>query len=307
MTDSAIPEVAPAEILDDYRQYLLLERHFSANTAQSYERDLRHLIEFAEGHRGGTPLLELRYEDLETFLAYLADLGLGQNSMARVVSGIKTFYRFLELEELLPENPTHLLETPAHGDHLPEVLSVAEVDAILDAIDLGSGRGVRDRALLELLYSCGLRVSEACRLTFAQLFLDEGYVRVTGKGSKERLVPMSPESVERIEDYLPFRAEIVPKPGHADFLFLSRERSAITRQMVFALLKKLVREAGIDKKISPHTFRHSFATHLLEGGANLQAIRDMLGHADIGTTEIYTHIDRSRLRDEILAHHPRNK
>ena len=307
MSPSLPSASAPEEILEDYRQYLLLERNLSSNTLESYDRDLRHLLEYAEGLRGGVSVLELGYEDLELFLAYLADLGLGQNSMARVVSGIKTFYRFLEIEEIVPDNPTLLLETPAHGKHLPEVLTVEEVDAILDAIDTSTERGVRDRALLELLYSCGLRVSEACGITFSQVYLEEGFVRVVGKGSKERLVPMSPEAAERIEDYLPIRHKIVPKPGQGDYLFLSRERSAITRQMVFTLLKKLTREAGIDKKISPHTFRHSFATHLLEGGANLLAIRDMLGHANISTTEIYTHIDRSRLRDEILAHHPRNK
>ena len=295
------------EIIEDYRQYLLLERNFSPNTLAGYTQDLMHLFEFAEGLRGGTRVFELAYEDLELFLSYLADLGLGQTSMARVVSGVKSFYRFLELEEIVPDNPTQLLETPAHGHHLPEVLTVEEVDALLDSIDTETDKGIRDRALLELLYSCGLRVSEACNLTFSQVFLDEGFVRVLGKGSKERLVPMSPEAVDRIRDYLPIRHEIIPKQGQADYLFLSRERSAITRQMVFTLLKKLAKTAGITKKISPHTFRHSFATHLLEGGANLQAIRDMLGHADIGTTEIYTHIERSRLRDEILSHHPRNK
>lgn len=303
----SLENTAPDEILEDYRQYLLLERNLSENTLQSYTQDLTHLFEFAGELRGGTRVYDLEYEDLEMFLAYLADLGLGQNSMARVISGIKNFFRFLEIEEIVPDNPTLLLETPAHGKHLPEVLSVGEVDAILDTIDTSTDKGVRDRALLELLYSCGLRVSEACNITFAQIFLDEGFVRVIGKGSKERLVPMSPEAVERIREYLPIRHEIVPKAGQSDYLFLSRERSAITRQMVFTLLKKLAREAGISKKISPHTFRHSFATHLLEGGANLQAIRDMLGHADIGTTEIYTHIERSHLREEILSHHPRNK
>lgn len=297
----------PDEILGDYRQYLVLERGLSENTLLSYTRDLNHLFEFADSYRGGTSVFDLKYEDLETFLSFLADLGLGQNSMARVVSGIKSFYRFLELEEIVPDNPTLLLETPAHGRHLPEVLSVEEVDTILDAIDTETDKGVRDRALLELLYSCGLRVSEACNLTFGQIFLDEKFVRVIGKGNKERLIPMSSEACDRIRAYLPIRHEIVPKAGQGDYIFLSRERSAITRQMVFTLLKKLTREAGITKKISPHTFRHSFATHLLEGGANLQAIRDMLGHADIGTTEIYTHIERSRLRDEILSHHPRNK
>lgn len=293
-----------SEIIDDYRQYLLLERNLSSNTLESYLNDLQHLLEYSD--ECGTPLLEMTYQVLEQFLAYLADLGLGQRSMSRVVSGVKSFYRFLEIEEIVPDNPTLLLETPSIGRTLPEVLTVEEVDAILDAIDTSTPNGVRDAALLELLYSCGLRVSEACGLTFSQLFLDEGYVRVIGKGSKERLVPMSPTCVIRIEDYLPIRHEITPKPGYADYLFISRNRVAISRQMVFLTIKKLAVAAGITKEISPHTFRHSFATHLLEGGANLQAIRDMLGHASISTTELYTHIDRSRLREEILQHHPRN-
>lgn len=293
-----------SEIIDDYRQYLLLERNLSSNTLESYLNDLQHLLEYSD--ECGTPVLEMTYQALEQFLAYLADLGLGQRSMSRVVSGVKSFYRFLEIEEIVPDNPTLLLETPSIGRTLPEVLTVEEVDAILGVIDTSTPNGVRDAALLELLYSCGLRVSEACGITFSQLFLDEGYVRVIGKGSKERLVPMSPTCVIRIEDYLPIRHEITPKPGYADYLFISRNRVAISRQMVFLTIKKLAVEAGITKEISPHTFRHSFATHLLEGGANLQAIRDMLGHASISTTELYTHIDRSRLREEILQHHPRN-
>lgn len=293
-----------SEIIDDYRQYLLLERNLSSNTLESYLNDLQHLLEYSD--ECGTPVPEMTYQVLEQFLAYLADLGLGQRSMSRVVSGVKSFYRFLEIEEIVPDNPTLLLETPSIGRTLPEVLTVEEVDAILGAIDTSTPNGVRDAALLELLYSCGLRVSEACGITFSQLFLDEGYVRVIGKGSKERLVPMSPTCVIRIEDYLPIRHEITPKPGYADYLFISRNRVAISRQMVFLTIKKLAVEAGITKEISPHTFRHSFATHLLEGGANLQAIQDMLGHASISTTELYTHIDRSRLREEILQHHPRN-
>lgn len=293
------------EIIEDYRQHLLLERNLSPNTLESYLNDLRHLLEYSE--ECGTPALEMSYQELEHFLAYLADLGLGRRSMSRVVSGIKSFYRFLEVEEIVPENPTLLLETPSIGRALPEVLTVEEIDAILDAIDTSTPIGVRNAALFELLYSCGLRVSEACGLTFSQLFLEEGYVRIIGKGSKERLVPMSPTCVERILEYLPYRHEMTTKPGYADYLFISRNHVPISRQMVFMTLKRLATDAGITKEISPHTFRHSFATHLLEGGAHLQAIRDMLGHASISTTELYTHIDRSRLRDEILLHHPRNR
>ncbi len=292
------------EIIDDYRQYLLLERNLSPNTLESYLNDLKHLIEYSD--ETATPVLEMTYPTLERLLAYLADLGLGQRSMSRVISGIKSFYNFLELEEILPQNPTLLLDTPSIGRSLPEVLTIEEVDALLDAIDTSTPNGTRDAALLELLYSCGLRVSEACGLTFSHLFLDESYVRILGKGSKERLVPMSRICIDRINDYLPIRHELIPKPGYTDHLFISRNRTAISRQMVFLTIKRLAVLAGITREISPHTLRHSFATHLLEGGANLQAIRDLLGHASISTTELYTHIDRQKLRDEILLHHPRN-
>lgn len=292
------------EVLDDYFEYLLLERHLANNSIVSYQNDIKHLVEYSE--MIDKSVLDLVYDDLEGFLAYLYDLGLGQKSLKRIVSGIKSFYRFLELEEIVVNNPTESLEGPKIPDQLPEVLTVSEVDALIDAIDVSTPHGVRNAAIIELLYSCGLRVSEACELTFPCLFLEEKYIRVIGKGSKERLVPMSESAVERINEYLPIRHAIEAKPGYAHHLFLSRVRTGVSRQMVFMFIKELAEQIGLKKEISPHTFRHSFATHLLEGGANLQAIRDMLGHADISTTEIYTHIDNSRLRDEILTHHPRN-
>lgn len=292
------------EIVQDYHEYLLLERNLAENSIQSYERDLQHLIEYAEMRRKS--YLQLTYEELEGFLAYLSDLGLGQKSLRRTVSGVKSFYRFLEIEEILVENPTDTLEGPKVAEHLPEVLTVEEVDALLGAIDLDTPHGVRNAALIELLYSCGLRVSEACDLTFPSLFLEEKYIRVVGKGSKERLVPMSDSAVERVMEYLPIRHTIEAKPGFTHHLFLNRLRTGISRQMVFLVIKDLAKSIGLKKEISPHTFRHSFATHLLEGGAHLQAIRDMLGHADISTTEIYTHIDRTQLKDDILKYHPRN-
>ncbi|MDO5036337.1 MAG: site-specific tyrosine recombinase [Porphyromonas sp.] len=293
------------EIVEDFQDYLVLERHLSEHTLEGYTKDVQHLIEYG-ADLGVTPL-DMEYKDLEGFLAYLADMGLGRASMARTISGVKSFYRFLSLEGILEEDPSQLLESPGKSRPLPEVLTVEEVDRILSAIDLSTDNGVRNAAILELLYSCGLRVSEACQLTFPSLFLEEGFVRVLGKGSKERLVPMSRTAISRIEDYLPIRQEIEAKPGYTHHLFLSRNRVAISRQMVFMVIKELAKEVGIEKEISPHTFRHSFATHLLEGGAPLQAIRDMLGHASIATTEIYTHIDRTHLVDEILTHHPRNK
>ena len=292
------------ELLEDYREYLLLERHLATNSIESYGHDIQHLLEYSE--MIGKPFLTLTYEDLEGFLAYLVDLGLGKRSLRRIVSGLKSFYRFLELEEILVDNPTELLDGPRVEEGLPEVLTVEEVDALLDSIDTETQHGLRNAAILELLYSCGLRVSEVCDLTFSCLFLEEMYIRVVGKGSKERLVPMSQTAVERIEAYLPLRHNIEAKPPYTHYVFLSRLRAKLSRQMVFKVIKALADGIGLEKEISPHTFRHSFATHLLEGGANLQAIRDMLGHADIATTEIYTHIDRSQLRQEILQYHPRN-
>lgn len=293
------------EIIEDYQQYLLLERNLSKLTLEAYLIDLQHLQQFLEEQ--GHSFFDVKYEDLLLFLGYLSDLGLAQKSIARVVSGVKSFYRFLEIEEILLENPTILLEKPAFNPHLPEVLTLEEIESIFETIDTTTTQGTRNATMLELLYSCGLRVSELCELTFSSIFLDEGFVRILGKGSKERLVPLSPLAIEWLKEYLPLRHEMTAKPGYAHYLFISRNHSRITRQMVFTIVKKLAKEAGIQKEISPHTFRHSFATHLLEGGANLQAIRDMLGHACISTTEIYTHIEKSQLRKEILLHHPRNQ
>lgn len=292
------------EILEDYYEYLLLERNLASNSIQSYENDVKHLLEYSE--MTGKRYLDLSYDDLEQFLSYLVDLGLGKKSLRRIVSGIKSFYRFLELEEIVTDNPTESLEGPMVSRELPEVLTVEEIDSLLSAIDLSTPHGVRNAAILELLYSCGLRVSEVCDITFSCLFLEERYIRVVGKGTKERLVPMSESAVERINEYLPIRQAIIPKSPYQHHLFLNRVRTGISRQMIFMIIKDLAKQVGLKKKISPHTLRHSFATHLLEGGANLQAIRDMLGHADISTTEIYTHLDRSTLRNEILEYHPRN-
>ena len=293
-----------AELLQDYHDYLQLERNLAQNSIVSYQHDLDHLMEYCELYR--IDFLKITYPQLESFLAYLADLGLGQRSMQRIVSGIKGFYHFLELEGILEANPTDLIEMKRVTEKLPEVLTLEEIDAILNEIDTCTDHGLRNRAMLELLYSCGLRVSELCNLTFSALFLEDAFIRVIGKGSKERLIPMSPEAIYRIEEYLPLRHAIMAKPGHSDYLFLSRLGKRVSRQTIFKEVKQLALAAGIQKEISPHTFRHSFATHLLEGGAHLQAIREMMGHADISTTEIYTHIDRTHLREEILTHHPRN-
>ena len=293
------------ELVEDFREYLTLGRNLSPNTIKSYTFDLKHLYEYAADE--GLEVLKLTYPDLEHFLAYLADLGLDTRSMARVVSGVRAFFRYLFVEEIIESNPTDLLEAPRIGRRLPEVLTVEEIDRMIDSIDLSTSHGVRNAAMLELLYSCGLRVSECCELRFQDLSLEHKYLRVMGKGSKERLIPMSDTAVARIMDYIPIRQEIQEKPGCRDFLFLSRLGRPLSRQMVFLVIKELAKEVGIRKSISPHTLRHSFATHLIEGGASLSAIRDMLGHADIATTEIYTHVELTGLRDEILTHHPRNK
>ena len=293
------------ELVEDFREYLTLGRNLSPNTIKSYTFDLKHLYEYAADQ--GLEVLKLTYPDLEHFLAYLADLGLDTRSMARVVSGVRAFYRYLFAEEIIESNPTDLLEAPRIGRRLPEVLTVEEIDRIIDSNDLSTSHGVRNAAMLELLYSCGLRVSECCELRFQDLSLEHKYLRVMGKGSKERLIPMSDTAVARIMDYIPIRLEFPEKPGCRDFLFLSRLGRPLSRQMVFMVIKELAKEVGIQKSISPHTLRHSFATHLLEGGASLSAIRDMLGHADIATTEIYTHVELTGLRNEILTHHPRNK
>ena len=293
------------ELVQDFREYLTLGRNLSPNTIKSYTFDLKHLYEYTADQ--GLEVLKLTYPDLEHFLAYLADLGLDTRSMARVVSGVRAFYRYLFVEEIIESNPTDLLEAPRIGRRLPEVLTVKEIDRMIDSIDLSTSHGMRNAAMLELLYSCGLRVTECCELRFQDLSLEHKYLRVMGKGSKERLIPMSDTAVARIMDYIPIRQETQEKPGCRDFLFLSRLGRPLSRQMVFMVIKELAKEVGIQKSISPHTLRHSFATHLLEGGASLSSIRDMLGHADIATTEIYTHVELTGLRDEILIHHPRNK
>ena len=263
------------------------------------------MIDYVETE--GLEWREIDYATLQQFLAQLYDIGITARSVARIISGVRSFFRFLLLEEYIESDPSELLEAPKIGVHLPEVLTVEEIDAIIKVADVDTAEGPRNVAIIELLYSCGLRVSELCSLRLADIFIDEEYLRVFGKGRKERLVPMSQKAIRSIERYLssPGRAE--PKRGEEIYLFLSKRGVRISRITVFALVKDLAEKADLQKNISPHTFRHSFATHLLEGGAHLEAIRLMLGHADISTTSIYTHIDRSHLRDQILKYHPRNQ
>jgi integrase/recombinase XerD len=252
-------------------------------------------------------LLQISYSDLQQFVAQLNDLGISSRSQARIISGIKSFYKFLLIEDFLRVDPTELLESPKIGTKLPEVLSVDEINRILDSVDLSAPTGQRNRAMLEVLYSCGLRVSELVRLRYPDIYFDEEFIRIEGKGRKQRLVPISQAAIHEIKNYLYDRRRITVQKGSEDILFLNQRGAGLSRVMVFHIIKAQAELAGIKKTISPHTFRHSFATHLLEGGANLRAIQQMLGHEKITTTELYTHIDREFLRQEIIAHHPRNK
>ena len=292
-------------IIDKYKTWLRLEKSLSANSIEAYLTDLDKLIRFVESE--GKDFATISYQDLQQFVAQLRDIGIHPRSQARIISGIKSFYRFLLLDEYITADPTELLESPKIGLKLPEVLTVNEINDILDTIDLSLPEGQRNRAMLEVLYSCGLRVSELISLRYSDVYFDEGFIRVEGKGSKQRLVPISETAIREIKTYLLDRNRMVVKKGFEDILFLSRRGTALSRIMVFHIIKQQTEMAGVHKNVSPHTFRHSFATHLLEGGANLRAIQEMLGHEKITTTEIYTHIDRQFLRKEILEHHPRSR
>ena len=287
-----------------YRRYLRLQRNMSPNTLDAYMRDLHKLMNYLQGE--GIALEDATLDDLRHFAAGLHDVGIGPRSQCRILSGVRSFYRFLVIDRRMENDPTELLESPQLGDHLPEVLSTAEVDLMEAAIDLSKWEGHRNRAIIEVLFSCGLRVTELVTLRLSQLFLDEGYVRVMGKGSKERLVPISQRAIDELALWFDSRCHMDIKPGEEDYVFLNRRGAHLTRTMVLIIIKKTAEDAGIQKTVSPHTLRHSFATALLEGGADLRAIQAMLGHESIGTTEIYTHIDMTTLRQQILDHHPRN-
>lgn len=292
------------DIVGRYRRYLKLEKGYSANTLDAYLRDVDKLLRYLALEQ--VDVLDVKLEDLEHFSAFISDLGIGPRSLARILSGVRQFYRFLVVDGYLEVDPTELLESPKQPDHLPEVLSTAEVDLLEQAIDLTKWEGHRNRAIIEVLFSCGLRVSELTNLKLSNLYVDEQYIRVMGKGSKERLVPISPRALDELNYWFADRNEMKIKPGEEDYVFLNRRGHHLTRTMILIMIKRYALEAGIKKTISPHTLRHSFATSLLEGGADLRAIQAMLGHESIGTTEIYTHIDTSTLRQEILEHHPRN-
>ena len=292
------------DIVSRYRRYLKLEKGYSANTLDAYMRDVDKLFRYLAVEQ--VDVLDVKLEDLEHFAVFISDLGIGPRSLARILSGVRQFYRFLVVDGYLEVDPTELLESPKQPDHLPEVLSTAEVDLLEQAIDLSKWEGHRNRAIIEVLFSCGLRVSELTNLKLSNLYIEEQYIRVMGKGSKERLVPISPRALDELNYWFADRNVMKIKPGEEDYVFLNRRGQHLTRTMILIMIKRYAVEAGIKKTISPHTLRHSFATSLLEGGADLRAIQAMLGHESIGTTEIYTHIDTSTLRQEILEHHPRN-
>lgn len=292
------------KIIIKYKQYLKLEKSLSTNTVEAYLTDLEKLIIFLE--ETGKEIETVRLEDLEAFSAGLHDIGIHPRSQARILSGIRTFFRFLLLDGYREDDPSELLESPQIGRHLPEVLTIEEIDRMLECIDKSTREGQRNTAIIETLYGCGLRVSELCNLKLSDLYLKEEFIKVNGKGNKQRLVPISPRAIHELKLYFNWRNEGLIKKDFEDYVFISRFGKNISRIMVFHIIKELAEAAGIKKIISPHTLRHSFATHLLEGGANLRAIQAMLGHESIGTTEIYTHIDRSLLKTEILEHHPRN-
>ena len=293
------------DIISRYRRYLRLERGLSANTLEAYMLDLGKLLTFLSGI-GVTPEKAV-LKDLENFTAGLFDLGITTRSQARILSGVRSFYRFLLLDGYIDNDPSELLESPTQDKHLPEVLSTAEVDILENSIDLSKWEGQRNKAIIEVLFSCGLRVSELVNLTLSHLYIDEGYVRVTGKGSKERLVPISARAIKELQLWFMDRNLMTNiKKGEEDYVFLNRRGAHLTRTMILIMIKRQALTAGIKKTISPHTLRHSFATALLEGGADLRIIQALLGHEKIATTEIYTHIDMSTLREEILQHHPRN-
>ena len=293
------------DILTKYKQYLRLEKSLSPKTVEAYFTDLEKLLNFLSDEN--LHCFDVKLEHLELFCAKLHDIGIHPRSQARILSGIRSFYHYLIIEDHIQNDPTELLESPKTGLHLPEVLSLEEIDSLIGNIDRSTAEGQRNRAILETLYSCGLRVSELCNLKLSDLYLKEGFIKVEGKGNKQRLVPISQRGINELKNYFIDRNLQAIKPGYEDYVFISKRGKNISRIMVFHIIKGLAENIGLQKNISPHTFRHSFATHLLEGGCNLRAIQCMLGHESIATTEIYTHIDRNMLRSEIIEHHPRNR
>ena len=292
-----------------FSAYLLLEKALSKNSIAAYEEDVAKLRTWSEMHASGKSPIEFVYDDLAKFILWINEIGLGKKSQARIISGIRAFFRYLLLENLIADDPSDLLEGPRLRRKIPDVLSQEEITALIESVDLSHPQGHRNRSMLETLYACGLRVSELINLKLSQYFPDLGLVRVIGKNNKERIVPIGDTAIQYIEYYVHHDRSQIPSiaKGHEDYIYLNRRGKRLSRVMIFMIIKELAAQAGLKKKISPHTFRHSFATHLVEGGADLKAVQDMLGHESITTTEIYTHLDTKYLRETILNYHPRNR
>lgn len=292
--------------IQKFVDFLRLERSLSNNSISAYQNDIKKLREYLAAKKKAISPTQIDFELLKDFLHWINELGMSPTTQSRVISGIKAFFKYLMIENYIEKDPTELLESPRIGRKLPEILTVEEIDSIMDAIDLSLPEGQRNKAMLETLYSCGLRVSELIQLRISNLYFNKGFIRVIGKGNKERLIPISQKAIREINHYLQDRKHLQIESGCGDILFLNRRGKQLTRVMVFLVVKKLAEKAGITKNISPHTFRHSFASHLIEGGADLRAIQEMLGHESITTTETYTHLDRTYLRETIIEHHPRS-
>ena len=292
-----------ATLLADYRSYMQLERSMAANTIESYSRDIAQMLDFVTG-LGRTGISQVSGEDLCAYIGHLTEREISKRSQARAISSIKSFYEFLENDRLVSSNPCDMLDSPKMQQYLPTVLSVEEVDAVINSFDLSKPEGHRNKAMLEMLYSCGLRVSELISLRISDLYFDEGFIKVLGKGSKQRLIPIGEYAISAVKLYFGQRKLWPVVKGFENILFLNRRGRGLTRQMVFTIVNDAAARAGITKKISPHTFRHSFATHLVENGADLRVVQQMLGHESILTTEIYTHIDTAKWQESILRYHP---
>lgn len=295
-------------LLKSFITYLRLERSLSPNSIVAYQNDIEKLLSFIHAQKSEKSIKQQSLQDLQLFIKSLAEIGLSARSQARIISGVKSFYGYLLLDKQIETDPTDLLELPRLGMKLPETLDLVEIDAMIAEIDRSKPEGERNKAILETLYSCGLRVSELIGLKISNIYAEDSFIRVIGKGDKERLIPIGQQALHQIDIYMnQVRIHLNIQKGYEDYLFLNRRGKQLTRNMIFIIIKDLAERAGIHKNISPHTFRHSFATHLVEGGADLRAVQEMLGHESIITTEIYTHLDRSYLKAEILNHHPRNK
>ena len=292
--------------IKEFINFLKLERALSHNSIEAYRNDIKKFIQYLEAKRLSLLPDQIETDHLQNFIHWINELGISPRSQSRVISGIKAFFRYLLIENYIQKDPTELIEAPKIGRELPKVLSVDEINQLIEAIDLSQAEGQRNKAIVETLYSCGLRVSELINLKLSNLYFNEGFIRIIGKGNKERLIPISNKAMKEINYYLEDRNKLNINPNHEDILFLNRRGKQLTRVMVFTIIKRLAQKANLNKDVSPHTLRHSFATHLIEGGADLRAIQEMLGHESIITTEIYTHLDRKYLRETIIEHHPRS-